>query len=264
MYKSGITRQEVHDNKVNIIFAVIGAILIVLARFPYGVSWGENVLDSIGCGCMTASIISIFMYKQQKSNEKSRNQVFLKNYLQKFYDEISMMMQRMIWFSERMDDETFEWNYALQEYSSLKYMLYSSQAYPSYNVDIDELGEKAKSCSNKYSLPTVEAMSDTQLEKLHKMVQIIVSSSTGTLEQCKQLDNNKVVLDSEGLIPIETIEKNAANVGIAFTILCAKGKKNYGLAYSLIFQVLLSLRAIGGFTNDYSISLQGRIKAGEL
>ncbi len=252
------------ENIVNIIFFIAGVICVLVARMPYGVAWGENILDGMGCSCISATVIAFFLDKQQKRRDLKKKSVFLNIYLRDFYDGLSMMAQRMIWFYERLEDESFDWSFNPEEYGTLRYMLSVSNQYPSYGLDMDELSEKMIACSNGLALEKVETLTDEQLAVLSKMLKIIVVNSADVAKCSKKIEDDKVMLDRENYVSVKQAEDLLSKISLAFTILRAHGKKNYGLAYKMIVQALQSIRELGSYTNNFQVCLQGRISPEEL
>lgn len=54
-------RIEIEENTLYVIFAILGIMLLLLARIPSGYGWGENILDGLGCSCISAAIMAYFI-----------------------------------------------------------------------------------------------------------------------------------------------------------------------------------------------------------
>lgn len=255
---------NIQENIVNIIFFTAGVICILVARIPCGVAWAENILDGMGCSCISATAIAYFLDKQQKRRDLKKKSVFLNIYLRDIYDGLSMMTQRMIWFYERMEDESFDWSYSPEEYGMLKYILFASEKYPSYGLDMDGLNEKMIACADSLSLEKVETLTDEKLKVLHKMLEIIVVNSMDVLKCCEKIEDDKIMLDRENYVSIKQAEDILNKIRMAYAILYAGGIKNYGIGYKLILGALQSVRELGSFTNNFQVCLQGRINPKEL
>lgn len=119
-------------------------------------------------------------------------------------------------------------------------------------------------CADSLSLEKVETLTDEKLKVLHKMLEIIVVNSIDVLKCCEKIEDDKIMLDRENYVSIKQAEDILKKIKMAYAILCAGGKKNYGIAYKLILGALQSVRELGSFTNNFQVCLQGRINPKEL
>lgn len=89
-------------------------------------------------------------------------------------------------------------------------------------------------------------------------------NSIDVLKCCEKIEDDKVMLDRENYVSVKQTEDILNKIRMAYAILCAGGKKNYGIAYKLILGALQSVREMGSYTNYFQVSLQGRINPKEL
>lgn len=261
-----VTKNEFfRSNGINLIFIVVGVVLILSARSPYGYKWGENVLDGIGCSCISAAIMAFFINQLQMAEDRKKVDSFKKLYFRNLYERLSEMLQRILWFDERWKDVDFNWNLDEREYGSLNYMLFSYQRYKSdEKLDFEELQNRIELCSKKYSAENVFNLNEEELAKLHKMIKIILVNSTDVLDERNKVDSDKLMICNLAKLDLEKINSIISKIDMAFNIFCANGKKAYGVGYELIFKSFAELREWCEVNNEVTIALRGTIRAGEL
>ena len=121
-----------------------------------------NVLSSIGCSGIAAAIMAIFIEKHTKNQQETVKKKARKAYFQELHGQLKMMLERIVWFDERMDDAQFDWGKNPIEYSSLKYMIWATENYPEYVMSYNDIRDALLKIAGKYNLEHQENMSTNE------------------------------------------------------------------------------------------------------
>lgn len=263
--KQSIKKLLSNVNTINIIFIIVGVLLILFARVPYGFKWGENVLDGIGCSSISAAIMAYFINQFQLAKDNKKEKIFRKLYFKNLYERLGEMLQRMLWFNERMMDDNFNWDFDIKKYGTLKYMLFSYREYKfDEKLSFEELKKRIELFHEKYNLENVKKMKIDEFNKLYKMIKIVLANSCDVYEEKKRLDNDKLMLTGITGLSLKEIDSIIDNINVGFFLHEMNERKAYGAAYLCIFNSFNELRNLCGFDNELTIKLVGTIRADEL
>lgn len=252
------------SNRLNILFAIIGIAFFILARIPYGPSWGTGILYGIGCSVLSSAVMSYWMTRRQEKDNAQKALTFRNVYFRDLYDKVEEMLIRMLWFDARWEDKNFDWTLSEPKYGSLKYMLRAGRTYEPKSLTFLEVEALVKSCQEKYGLGYVESLDQNNLARLKKMHSIILYNSLGVIDERNKVSKDKAVLTEIAGVTIDDLEQIISQIDLGFTILRCKGAKNYGVAYNEIFAAYKGIRDLGGYDNDLRLELRGSVKPEEL
>lgn len=250
-------------NKRILIYILCGFASIVL--LIAGAIIGDNsvagsILIGIGCSGITASVITLFI-EIRDSYELYHSQSV---YFKKLYNSLIMLLQRILWFDERLSDSSFNWDLPPAEYSSLNYMMYSHKKYPTTKLNWTEFKDRIEQCEKRYELNNLNSFTESQQTTIAKMFTIIHASSSDLNNNLLRICMNDVTLASQNFISLEDIETMRFNITLSIGLM-NKPNKNYGLAIRLLFKEADKLKGRYNYNNsDFIVSLQGMIQSSEL
>lgn len=247
-------------NRVYLITIFISIILIIPLCFSNSIIF--SVLSSIGCSGIAAALMAIFLDIKIDNDTKRKIKKAKGTYFHKLYDELVFIMQRILWFEERMNDIDFNWDLPLEEYSSLRYMVFSSK-YPTEELIFSEAVKRLKICSDKYSLENLKLFSIKDREKINKMFSIISASGKFLIEYANNIKQNEIILDIENYLSLDKINSIYFNIGISLEIM-RKNDKNYSLAIDLIINAAQDIRTECGFSGNIKVALMGTIPSNSI
>ena len=136
-----------------------------------------------------------------------------------------MILQRVLWFDNRLGEKDFDWSLPLEYYSTMDYMVYSSK-YPTEEITCEEAKKRLKTCAEKYTIEKVKSYTQEEQTKIIKMFQIISTSGTYLQVQTNKIKQNEIMLSTENYLSLEDINYIDFNVNIALTLM-GKKNKNY-------------------------------------
>lgn len=249
---------------VYIISIIVSAIFIVTASFFYKIQTVSSILIGIGCSAITAALMAIFIEIKDKREYNKKIKSNRKLYFEKLNSEVKMLIQRILWFDERFNDEEFNWNLDKNVYNSLQFMLFTFKEYPSdHVVSYEEAEHKIKECEEKYGYPQYcEYDEDTQ-NRINRMFSII-SDSAGTLKGILiRMLFNDIELASEDYISLSDLESLRFDLLGGIELLSNPGK-NYAAGLRMIMAASKKIRLIGGYSDSIRICLQGTVGMDEL
>lgn len=249
------------NNTLYLVACVISIGLILPAVFYNdGIT---SALSGIGCSVLAASIMAIFLENADSKREKKRLMNARQIYFNEINSQFTMMIGRLLWFEERLEEGDFDWDLDPDEYSSLKFMLYSQRFSQGKVVSFQEAESRLVEMGKKYNFENIQELSQEQRLKVQKMFVIIAASSLHLLREVKAVNNNKLLLDVEEIISIKEIEQLIFNISLAIAIM-QKADKNYEAGIKLLLSAAKKIREIGGYNDSVNIALQGSIETSEI
>lgn len=249
------------SKKVYIITVIISIVFIALYFFLDNRVF--TILSSIGCSGLAAALMAFFLESALLKKEAERIDRAKYMLFRGLIDELRMILERVLWFDARMDDMCFEWNRALNEYSSLRYMVSANKNYPEEVVTFEEAEQRLTALCEKYSLNQLSQMTSEQLFRTQKMFQIVAASSSYLVLEANTLRDNKLELDSERYISLEETKKVLLDISLGISLMNSPSK-NYSAAISSLLAAYKMIQAIGKYTDDFRIGLHGSIDSSEL
>lgn len=222
-----------------------------------------NVLSSIGCSGIAAAIMAIFIENHTKNQQETIKKKARKAYFQELHGQLKMMLERIVWFDERMDDVQFDWGKNPIEYSSLKYMIWASENYSEYNMSYNDIRGTLLKIADKYNLEHQENMSTNEKIKVYKMFNILGVSGTEIVRQIEIIDANKLMLDMEDYISLDDISGLYSSIRMAVFLMMSNGK-NYGVSVSQLLSAYDKMSSYCDGDKSFRIGMHGSISWKEL
>lgn len=208
----------------------------------------DNTINSIGCSGIAAAIMAIFLEKEAKHKEQKEKKKARRLYFSELYNELKLLIERIIWLDDRMNDIKFRWDLTDSFYYSQEYMLSDFNKHRGYDLNQTEMKKRLAEIKTKYNLESQQEMSSLEEYKMYKMLSIICFGKIYLINQIEIIENNKVILNEEGYLSLQDIDKLRNNLHMAFYIMSLKNK-NYGIAVSLILEAYEIMNEIYGDDN---------------
>ena len=98
----------------------IGTIVVSILLLIPACIWQSTiltVLSGIGCSGIAAAIMAIFLDDASIKKENKRKARVRAIYLRDLKEELKMMLERILWFEKRLDEE-YDWDREPSFYSS--------------------------------------------------------------------------------------------------------------------------------------------------
>lgn len=249
-------------NKKIYIWTIIISILFLLPAcfWNYAVF---TIISGIGCSGLAAAIMAIFLEGSSAKKERERKAKARAIYFRELKDQLKMMLERILWYDARMDDN-FDWNKDPAIYSSFQFMLYAGRQYPSEEViSFQDAETRLKALAGKYSLDEQAKFTPEQLQKVQKMFLILSANGLTLLSEINSIKGSRIELDAEDYISLKEIESLHFQILMSITLM-SKANKNYGAAILSLISAYKTVCKVGDFSEDIHIGLQGTIKMTEL
>ena len=123
---------------------VITILISIVLTIPFMI-WGTNVLSvlsGIGCSGIAAAIMAIFIDAKIDKDRKKKIEKAKATYFKSLYNELSIILQRILWFENRLEEDDFDWTFPAETYSTLSYMVSvsnyptESDPHPKHSTDL--------------------------------------------------------------------------------------------------------------------------------
>ena len=238
---------------------IVTIIISLILTVPFCIWGGDfyNVLSSVGCSGIAASLMAIFIDIRTEKQKQEKLERAKETYFRKLYDELLMILQRVLWFDNRFDEKDFDWSLPLEYYSTMDYMVYSSK-YPVEEISYEEAKKRLKTCAEKYTIEKVKSYTQEEQSKVIKMFQIISTSGNYLKAQTDKIKQNEIMLSTENYLSLENINSLEFNVNLALTIM-GKKNKNYSAAIEMLVSSIQIIREHCNYVDKFTIALQGSV-----
>lgn len=244
-----------------LIACIVSVVLILPSLFSNSAITGA--LSGIGCSGLAAGIMAIFLELSEVEREQRSLAKARQTYFNEMNSQLIMVIERLLWFNDRLNNEDFNWNLDLAEYSSLRYMIFSQTISQGRVVSFHEAESMLTEIGQKYNLENIKALSDEQRRKVQRMFLIVASSSVHLLREVNTAVNNKLLLNAEEYITIDEIKKIYFDISLAIGIM-QKNDKNYEVAIKSLLNATKKIREIGDYNDSVHIGLHGSFGIAEL
>ena len=249
-------------NKKIYIWTIVTSLLLLIPACIWDCSI-LTILSGIGCSGIAAAIMAIFLDSADLKRENERKVKARAIYFRELKDQLKMMIERILWFDERLNDD-FDWSKDPTIYSSFQYMVNASQQYPNEEkISFEEAEARLNTLKEKYSLDQQSKMSSHQLQKLQKMFLILSASGLTLLSEANSIKERRIELDAEEYLSLKEIESMCFQISLGISLMC-KPNKNYGVAVSLLVSVYKTICKAGNYTDEINVGLHGTIKMSEI
>lgn len=221
------------------------------------------ILSNIGCSGMAAALMALFLERIiQKQQETSKDKA-RKAYFNQLHRELKNMLERIVWFDDRMNDSTFDWDKKPAEYSSLRYQLAAHTQYSDYSLTDQQFAERLKAIQIKYDLDNQKETPPAEKEKMNKMFVILAESGGDILRQIRMIEDNKLILDLQDYMSLDDIEALRFHITLSISLMGSR-EKNYGVAVLMLQLAYKKISGICGTDKSFKIDLNGSVHVNEL
>ena len=223
-----------------------------------------DILSGIGCSGIAAAIIAIFLEYANNRREQEKLKKAKSLYFKQLYDQLIMLIERFLWFNDRLKDADFNWNLRDYVYSTLNYMVAMGTCYSETTQTYDDAINKLKKIGEKYNLENIKTIAESERHKVTRLFQIVAASSSYLLNEANAIKDNKLTLDIMDYMSMD--ENKDIMIDISFFIaIMSKTDKNYQVAVDSLINVTERVREIGQYPKgDIRIGLHGSFPMSEL
>lgn len=222
-----------------------------------------SILSGIGCSGIAAAIMAIFLDWSNDKREKEKTQNAKRVYFSSINSQLNMLIERILWFDDRIDDESFNWGLQRSEYNSLKYMVSASKQITERSVSYEDAVSLLLTVGEKYAHDKLSDLSNEKLVKIQKMFFIIADSCTVLIANTQSIFENKLILDREHYISLEDTDQLRFSIVFAVDIM-SKALPNYKAAITSIISASRKIRELGNYDDKIRIGLHGSFDSAEL
>lgn len=222
-----------------------------------------TILSSIGCSGIAAAFMAIFLDSAALKEENVRKAKARAIYFRELKDQLKMMLERILWFDKRLDDN-FDWSLEPTCYSSFQYMIYASQQYPDEEkIPHKEIDARLHTLKEKYTLEQQSKMPPDRLQKVEKMFLILSASGLTLLSQINTIKERRLELNAEDYMSLAEIKNMCFQISLGVSLMC-KPNKNYGVAIESLLSAYKTICKIGNYTDEINVGLHGTISISEI
>lgn len=248
------------NKKIYLTTSVISLVLMI----P-GCIWSHcvlNMISSIGCSGIAASIMALYIEQNSEKKEKLRLADAKNLYFKELNNQLNMTLGQILWFDEKMNDSQFDWSLPIEQYCSLSYMI-QAKAKDDCKISFEEAKARLKKVSEKYNLESQKKMTRDELFKVQKMFRIIANYSKDLLFEIEKVKENKLILDTVEYLEMDKTDDLLFNISLGIGSMPLP-KKNYSLAINQLLSASELIREVGQYTDPICIDLRRSIQINEL
>lgn len=251
------------------IITILGSMLLFIPSLLCECSYSNlhplyDVFSGIGCSGIAAAIMAIFLECSNNRREQEKLKKAKSLYFKQIYDQLIMVIERILWFNERLHDISFNWDLQDSDYSTLGYMAGMGPRYPETLLAYDEAINKLKYIGVKYNIDNIETIAEPDKYKINRMFKIVSASCSYLLNEAITIKNNKLILGVEEYMNLDENKSIVFDISF-FVSLMSKPDKNYQAAVDSLISVTEKIRKIGQYPkSDVRIGLHGSFPLSEL
>lgn len=250
------------DIKIYIITIIISTFMIIPSLF-LEITPLINMLSSVGCSGLAAAIMAIFLERANEQRELRKSQAAKSLYFKKIYDQLIITIEKLLWFNDRLSDESFDWELQDSIYSSMNYMVAMNPQYKERKLSYDDAIIELSKMGEQYNLDNIKLLNEKDRHNVNRMFSIVAAGSIYLIMEANAIKDNKLILAVEDYMDIK--ENEQLMLDISFSIgLMKNNDKNYYVAIDSLIKATNKLREVGLYTNDIKVSLHGSISVEEL
>ena len=224
----------------------------------------QDVFSGIGCSGIAAAIMAFFLECSNNRREQEKLKKAKSLYFKQIYDQLIMVIERILWFNERLHDISFNWDLQDSDYSTLGYMAGMGPRYPETLLAYDKAINKLKDIGVKYNIDNIETVAEPDKYKINRMFKIVSASCSYLLNEAITIKNNKLILGVEEYMNLDENKSIVFDISF-FVSLMSKPDKNYQAAVDSLISVIEKIRKIGQYPkSDVRIGLHGSFPLSEL
>lgn len=254
----------IKEHTLYIICLVVSSVLIIAGACFHSFHIASSILIGVGCSGGAASVMSIFLALRDKGIEQLRVRGERQLVFRKVYDELKMLLQRVLWFNDRWLDASFNWELSDDTYSTLSYMLASFSRYGGgENLSFDDAKDRLAKAAERFSLESYRAAQKPEQDKMEKLFRILAYSSMELIKAVSQIVDNKLMINRMGYMTLDEINTLQFNVVTAIGLM-NKPEKNYGACITMLLSSYEIIRSKCMSTDGMTVVLQGSVSMSEL
>ena len=222
-----------------------------------------TIISGIGCSGLAAAAMALLLEFTENKKAIARKKKIRVVYLAKLTDQLKMLVERILWFDERMND-SFDWSQQPSSYLTHGYMINAGKKYTETQLSLVDAKIKINALITKYNLDQQRIMTKEEKQKTQQMFLILGESSNYLLSEILSIYKDKIQLNYEDILTLNDVEDIYFKIISSITIM-RRPDKNYGLAIKNIFCAYEKLLSINGINNtSITIGLNGSIHPDDL
>lgn len=255
--KKGAPKKTFSEMAIVVCYGVGSLILIIFGACFQKEQVISTILVGVGCSGIAAALMSFALLIRDNNAKKEQIERDRRIFFQGIHSELKYILQKILWYDDRIDDDSFDWSLPDEQYATFRYMLFAHEKYKdSPKLSCDEAKSRLEVITKKYNLDAQRTFDKNMQKKTEKMFRIIYCNSLELSRSLLQLTENKLMLNQIGYISLEEVESLENNVNMAQYIMLHP-QKNYGVAVKLLLIAYEKILEIGNYSNEMTISLQG-------
>lgn len=250
-----------------IYYVEIALILVGIVLLYYAKNNGckcKDILCGLGAGIITSTLVSLFISIANNIISK-RNLIESKTaYLYDVYDKLSDLIGCIIWFDKHWFDNQMKRDLSIQDYSSLKFQIFASQAFENdQDMTIEAALQYLEDIKGNYNIDKMKDLNNEVRESIQKMFNIIAFRAEKYLSYFKKLENESAFLQQSHILKIDDVSSLASNYNLAILTFVDQNK-NIEAGINLIIDCMELIKSNGLFNTTISITANNYINISEL
>jgi len=214
----------------------------------------KNIIVGIGCSCFASALTAIFLERNDQKKAEAQKSKSGKLFFSSLHEELITFIQRLLWFLEKTEDPSFDWNMADEQYTSFEYTLHNS---PGESVAEKISFKDAQQRIYQKVNGLIEGGTSNDRIKIKKVFAILSKSTQAIEQDVVSLKEHAFLLDTEEIMSMEESNGLVTRISEALAFLCLE-EINYSEIIRIIVSVTEQLRQKYNFNSSLQITPHGR------
>ena len=155
-----------------------------------------NICSGIGCSALTASVMALYIEKNNAKKEKIRLNEAKRIYFKRIERELN-----------------------IKEYFTFEFMIWAGRYYNNKKISLDEAEKILNIIRDKYNIEKQQKMQEMELLKIKKMFEIISFDGAHLWREANIVKDNKLMLGIADYLSIEKIDSLIMSISLGIEMM---------------------------------------------
>lgn len=220
--------------------SLVAASCVLFEPLSWVGQWRE-ILRSIGLSIVASVVCGLMVDCAQKRNQTARARRYKTAYFSDLNRELRMLMGNLLWYVDRLQDASFNWNESPESYWKKSRLISLQDGISKHEIAPLDLEEVVSKLKVRFSCDSVSKLSQHDYAKIVALFDIVMYAAVDLKKCLVDLHQQRLVLAYEDVYPLNESDKLIKQISMTYE-LCSMAKQyprfNYGLIIDSIAKAL--------------------------
>lgn len=213
-----------------------------------------TILSGIGCSGIAAAVMAVFLEMAEEQRNVDKKKRARRLYFNKLNQQLIMLLERTLWFAERLKDDDFDWGLDTEVYGDYNYIRCMNKRYSEEVISFEEAKVRLKELAKEYDVESLRYLKCEDKQNIAKMFRILAVSTDFLLNETNAVRNDKLLLEVEEYLSVNDLNVLMYDITYAIEIM-QQDILNKGAAIDALLRASTRVRTIGEYKDNIRIAL---------